>query len=194
MEKKQKIFRGWYIVFFAIGGLHLLLSLTMFPKYADLGIVTIVLGVLILAVPVLLMIISASKAKKVAVVPPAAPDPQPDPKPKIFTFSFSVENTRAQDRQDALRKAEDIIVHGDVFDIPAVKMYFRGTEDEPAYAVYLDSDRIGDVDPSDCEEVMRISNTMNLVGLPYEIEREYNPIADDLLYGCTVTMRYQAKE
>ena len=194
MEKKRKIFRGWYIVFFAIGGLHLLLSLTMFPKYSDLGIVTIVLGVLILAVPVLLMIISASKVKKAVAVPPSAQDPQPEPAPEIFTFSFSVINTRSAERQDALRKAEDLIENGDVFDAPKVKMYFRGIEDAPAYAVYLDSDRIGDVGADAAADVMRISNGEQLVGMPYVIDQKYDPDADDLLYGCTVTMRYQKKE
>ena len=143
-EKQGRLFRGWFLVFWIIGGIHLLLSLTMFPEYAELGIISIVLGTLLILVPFLIMIIKNSKNKTVSVSPAAsepAVEPKAEPVPTCETvkLSFDVANADTRYRQKVLKKVYKQINadDADYSDRPTCTMYLRGDESDPDYVVYL---------------------------------------------------------
>lgn len=198
-EKQGRLFRGWFLVFWIIGGIHLLLSLTMFPEYAELGIISIVLGTLLILVPFLIMIIKNSKNKTASVSPAAsepAVEPKAEPVPTCETvkLSFDVANADTRDRQKVLKKVykQINVDDADYSDRPTCTMYLRGDESDPDYVVYLDGERIGDVPHEKCRELFDIGNFAKIDDAFYSIDDDrFDDELNDVLYSCHVTVEFK---
>lgn len=172
-------FRGWYIPIWIAG-----ISFLVYGEWWS-----IVLGLITIAVPFVLWFAVKPKQKEEKhielsdIVPPV----DEDRKPHIEKVRFAVVNTDAH--QKTLEKAYKLQEGDtDVWDMPQCVLYPRGTFENIGYAVYLDSDRIGDADERKCVDIRDLLGQGELCGIDYEIRSEYVDDIDGLYFDAVVTL------
>lgn len=206
---KKSSFRWWYILIWIAGIIAFAAS---FDKEKGTDVALLVIGILIFLVPIIIWIAKASRARSDAAaasvykvdtpsrtVPStlkAAPKADPDPKPdrNIRSVRFDVDNTSGRDHQFALKRAYKLQQKDDLdsfLDLPSCVLYSRGTDENPGFAVYLESDRIGDAPADVCPELMSLAKSAKLLAVNYDIYTDYSADQDDLVYSCTVTCRFE---
>ena len=110
-----------------------------------------------------------------------------DRKPHIEKVRIAVIN--AEKYQKTLEKVYKMQEGDtDIWDMPQCVLYPRGNFENIGYAVYLDSDRIGDADENKCVEIRDLLGQGELCGLDYEIRSEYMDDIDGLYFDAVVTL------
>lgn len=172
-------FKWWYILIW-IAGIVLI---------ANGQIETVIIGIITLAVPFVLWFAVKPKQKEEKhielsdIVPPV----DEDRKPHIEKVRIAVIN--AEKYQKTLEKVYKMQEGDtDIWDMPQCVLYPRGNFENIGYAVYLDSDRIGDADENKCVEIRDLLGQGELCGLDYEIRSEYMDDIDGLYFDAVVTL------
>lgn len=173
-------FKWWYIPIWIVG-----LSLMFTGKEAGIAI-----GFIAFAFPFVLWFAIKPKRKKEEkknielseILPPVE-----EREPHIERIRFAVVN--ADKYQKALEKAYKLQeADTDSWDMPQCVLYPRGDFNNIGYAVYLESDRIGDADESKCREIRDLMGQGELCGLSYEIRSEFIDDIDGLFFDAVVTL------
>ena len=170
-------FRGWYIPIW-IAGIAMLFGGKWF---------TVVIGIATIALPFVLWFAVKPKEKKNIKIEEIIPPVDEEKKPHIENIKFAVVNTDKY--QKALARVYKM-QEGDTdsWDMPQCVMYPRGDFDNIGYAIYLDSDRIGDADELRCKEIRDLIGQGEPCGLSYEIRSEFVDDIDGLYYDAVVTL------
>lgn len=173
-------FRGWYIPIW-IAGLSCL-----FYGFTGSWFVSII-GLIIIAVPFVLWFAVKPKAKqeKAKVIEETKEEVRRE------SVLFKVENVA--EHQKVLKKVYKIQEDGDILDMPSCVLYRRGTVEEPEFAVYLGSDRIGDAEKAKCKDIEALIDKGELSGIVYVINEEYDAGVDDLVYDCVANISVKVK-
>lgn len=175
-------FRGWYIPIWIAGASCLFTGVRSGLWYM------IIIGLITIAVPFVLWF-----AVKPKITKEYRPEIQTEPinmaghqQPTYERVRFAVVNVN--EHQSVLKKAYWIQQEGNVEDEPNCILYSRGTYEEPRYAVYLDSDKIGDADKNKCREIYDLLGQGKPSGIAYEIDAEFVDDINDFYFNCVVTL------
>ena len=185
-------FRGWYIPIW-LGGL----SCVLYGIGGGEWFVSVV-GILIIALPFVLWFAVKPKKKNIMltdILPKEEPKQEETPKePEIKKLFFTVEDVG--EHQGILKKVHKKQENDDeFFDIPQLVLYTRGTAEEPAFAIYLDHDRIGNVTGASARQIYDAYGEGWVVsGLYYDIDCDYDADVDDMVYTCDVTMALKKED
>lgn len=173
-------FKWWYIVIWFVGFSLLFGGETWL----------IVLGIITLAVPFVLWF--AVKPKKDEKTPGQTEIEHPVEdkiNQNIERLQFAVVNTNGYQRTlEKVYKMQE--GDADIWDMPQCVMYPRGD----GFAVYLDSDRIGDADESKCKDIADLIKHGKLIGLSYEIQSQYHDDIDGLFFDAVITLTVKINE
>lgn len=175
-------FRCWYIPIWIAGASCLFTGVRSGLWYM------IIIGLITIAVPFLLWFAVKPKIPKEyrPEIPTEPISMAGNEHPAYERVRFAVVNV--DEHQSVLRKVYKIQQKGNFEDEPDCIMYPRGSYENPQFAVYLNSDRIGDADEKKCREIYDLLGQGKLSGISYEIDAEFVDDIDDLYFTCVVTL------
>lgn len=182
-------FRGWYIPIWIAGASCLFTGIRSGLWYM------IIIGLITIAVPFVLWFAVKPKKKNIMLTDILPQEETENPKePEIRKLFFIVEDVG--EHQGILKKVHMKQENDDeFFDIPQLVLYTRGTAEEPAFAIYLDHDRIGNVTGASARQIYDAYGEGWVVsGLYYEIDCDYDADLDDMAYTCDVTMALKKED
>ena len=184
MKRIKSPFRWWFILIWFVG-----LALFFAAVSARENIPILIAALPLLALPVFLWILNTKKNKRIKAEEQKKIDAENAEKAAkeaweeaVKTISFTAQNTD----QSVLKKLYNDQEKDDLF-MPKCVLYPR----EDGYAVYADSDRVGEIRGETAIKLKEYSEKYNLLGTPYDVcfgdETDAN---GEPIYSINITVRF----
>lgn len=203
---KKNPYRFYFILSLILFFVLLCFLPPAFAKSYSLGqfVFIVFLAVGVFAAAMFFIMRNHGKHSETKTTEPAAPAADPvaptDAAPCIKTVSFDVEHVTAKNadgskRQAILKRIYKLSQKSDVdsfLAMPSCVLYPRAHGESVAYVVYLDDERIGDAPSDVCPVLREYIDVGKLLGVDYEIDLGgYDDEIDDLVYECSVSVRFE---